>query len=1490
LSAAVASVTSSAFAATRDWIQPAGGAFSDGANWSGGVAPGANDFAQFLIGGSYTVTFAASATNANFLFGTSSGAVTFEGSGAPTYHLTNTATINGGSLTLGTTAGRQMTLRVDQTLAIHNNSTLFASVGSDVVAGQLLLGYVAAGTSGDAALSVAGTGSTLSVTGPAELGTDGRTGTIIVSADANATFGGLLELAADSAANSGGAVNVTNHVNQTLALAQDIKLAANPVSGQFGTITIGGAGAGTSAMRQADGTSLIVGAASGNLGGTVTVSIGGTFVTPGGTGTATINRTGNLVVAGGTLSLEGDTTINGGRLVRNSGTLNLNFGKTISVTNGGSVSITGDMDLRNGSMNVGAASSLTVSGTTRLGSGGSGTSQLGQLHLYSGATATLGDLEISVGGTTRGYLESFVPLNLGSVAIGSGGANQLGLIDAYAPITQTGPLTLGAAGLTSNSSYRLNVIDTTYSTGPAGAAVYAQSRIDLIGASTFNANGDLTIDGGEFTAGSATLQLASGTRLNVRNGGILTLSSVLTVGPARDALLDGATSRLNAFGGLNLGFPGGDASLTISNGAIADVRGSGLRVGRGIGGTASVSILSGGRLVTNQEVSIGGGTILATQVARVLVSGAGSALTQGNEFSRIAVGTSDGGPGFLEVRDGALLKTGTSGLYVAAKGRFDLANASLDLGGNLFVTGGAASADFAGPSGGTFSFKAARSFLITGGGRVDLLNMQVATPGQNTIEVTGAGSRFSLGDELLAVRNDSRAIVSDGGTLAGGALFVGWGTGTASFNKRASVEITGPGSTLLLSTNWMRIGYEGGEGTVTFKDGATGTIAGIVLGDNQGSTGTLNVRSGAAVNASLYSFEMHDGGTMNISDPGSILTYEGPDMFADDGAVINVVNGGSLVQNSPGGRLALEDGGTLNIDGGSVTVPGFEIVNGTLNFAAGKLRITRDFKIGSGSPLGSALTLSADRVLEVDGTLTIDPFRSVTLAGGRLTVGQLAGGGALHWTAGTFAVTGTNGLSIAAGGPLGATVSLADGRTLEVTATLNIAAGSLLHIGGGQLAAAGGVTNAGTLLLESSTAQLSGGTFVNSGLVAGHGRIANPLNNRPTGEVRAGAGQTLRFTSTAAQLNAGRVNLLGGTAEFDGPLTNQAGGVIGGRGALVLHDGVRNSGQLAFSGGLSDVIGSMQNGSTGQVIVTGGAVATFHNGLTGVAGSEVRVSTNSAAVFLGPVTGPVTFTGAGAKYFEAGASATGPVAAGGVTVVEQPAALTADHVRESSLTVNGAVTIRPNGGPAGVSRVAALAVGEHGTLDLANNSLIIDYANAASPANEVRSFIATAYNRGPWNGDGITSSAAAANRAYALGYAEAADVLSLTEGATATWQGQTVDATSLLIDYTIRGDTNLDGAVNFQDLVRLAQNYNAAARSWSGGDFDYTGTVSFSDLVALAQNYGRAAAPPLTGFEPQFAADVTRAFASVPEPGTMAPAAAAAASLLRRRTRRSKNH
>lgn len=67
----------------------------------------------------------------------------------------------------------------------------------------------------------------------------------------------------------------------------------------------------------------------------------------------------------------------------------------------------------------------------------------------------------------------------------------------------------------------------------------------------------------------------------------------------------------------------------------------------------------------------------------------------------------------------------------------------------------------------------------------------------------------------------------------------------------------------------------------------------------------------------------------------------------------------------------------------------------------------------------------------------------------------------------------------------------------------------------------------------------------------------------------------------------------------------------------------------------------------------------------------------------------------------------------------------------------------------------------------------------------------------------------------------------------------------------LRRDLNHDGAVNFADLLSLAQNYGSANATWEQGDLNGDGSVSLADLLIMAQNYrGQTATSPAATASP----------------------------------------
>ena len=221
-----------------------------------------------------------------------------------------------------------------------------------------------------------------------------------------------------------------------------------------------------------------------------------------------------------------------------------------------------------------------------------------------------------------------------------------------------------------------------------------------------------------------------------------------------------------------------------------------------------------------------------------------------------------------------------------------------------------------------------------------------------------------------------------------------------------------------------------------------------------------------------------------------------------------------------------------------------------------------------------------------------------------------------------------------------------------------------------------------------------------------------------------------------------------------------------------------------------------------------------------------------------------------------------------------------ENVRANGLDVrDGTVRVSAKPVPAdptGTSVVEALSLAPAARLDLTNNALIVDHAPGDSPFATIRAYVIAARNAGAWDGPGITSSLADANQC-ALGYGEASAVFTSFP---ATFAGQSVDDSAVLVRLTRYGDANLDGTVNLQDFNRLAANFGAGARLWIDGDFSYDGTVNLQDFNLLAANFGLAASGPAVT-----PADWAALASAVPEPAVLS-LAPLAAGMFRRRARR----
>jgi hypothetical protein len=168
-----------------------------------------------------------------------------------------------------------------------------------------------------------------------------------------------------------------------------------------------------------------------------------------------------------------------------------------------------------------------------------------------------------------------------------------------------------------------------------------------------------------------------------------------------------------------------------------------------------------------------------------------------------------------------------------------------------------------------------------------------------------------------------------------------------------------------------------------------------------------------------------------------------------------------------------------------------------------------------------------------------------------------------------------------------------------------------------------------------------------------------------------------------------------------------------------------------------------------------------------------------------------------------------------------------------------------------VLTVGSLAIAQNGTLDVTNNGFVLDYASTLT-SYEVAGLEAMVRDlilrgRGSmglnptWTGTGITSSTAAgaSQNSRAVGYGVNG---SLPLGQKTSFLGQSVDASSILVRFTVTADFNLDGTVNDDDVSILNTYYKPGLFRpyWAFGDADYSGFIDNDDGTLLGGYYGQS--------------------------------------------------
>jgi autotransporter-associated beta strand protein len=1186
--------------------------------------------------------------------------------------------------------------------------------------------------------------------------------------------------------------------------------------------------------------------------------------TIGGTGTGTVvlrgTVTGTSLTATVPIDLEtGGITLSGSQAY----TAGLRFGTTTAVslrsTGGGEIALGGAVD-------GGAALTLNTSGVTRLGGVIGGVTAPASLLVSGQGTTLLDGGQVRTTGAQTYYTQVLLRAD---TSLAASNVTFLAALNGPASLTVTDGTTrfsAPAGAATPLKSVNLGDTTVTDSVTTVGGQFYGKLR-------TGNSEVALkSLGGGDIVMTSVD----TGTPLTVSTSGVTRfvgstqrLGAVTTDAPG-NTTLEGAIS---ASGLVKFNDPvtlSGDA--TLSSGSYDTT------FAEPIDGDASFEFSYGGKLILSAPV---GHTVALKRFATSGASGrvqfaAGSVTTSADQaypglvLQGDALLTSTGGGTIsvgqvignfaLAVNTAGTTKLSIIGDTTAVASVTTDATGSTTIGNGVVRTSGPQTFNdpvtltsstgivtFSSTGGGDIAFNGG----LTGSGK----GLAINTSGVTTLAGPPAGAP---GGTFASVTTDVPGMTR----LAGGTITA---TGNQTYNETvrviAATTLGGPATKFGNSVDGpggLSVNGNSTYSTVTFNGpvGATTPLGSLVV---SGTSTVLNCATVTTVGDQSYdqavtltrptTFTSTGGGNLSFATLGAAGSYG---VTLNTSGVTSIAgNASSLTTDAPGTTLLR----------GNVNTAGPQTYNDPVTLAA-KLAVTSQSNTGDirfGSSLDGAYdltvgTIPSRRAVFAGPVGDVTPLKSLYVGYGSA---EIDGGG----------IKATDGISFYGPVTLGAPTTLAASGTsgsITLARTVDGAFPLVLNSAGGKLVLASLGT---TTPLTSLTTAPDGTTTLVDG-------SSSSVSIRTTGS------QTYNNPVFASAFVA--LTSLGGDVTFAGVVQANYDIVINAGGRVGMAD-------VSLAKGMLQVTNGKDSAITGVV-----------SGINGVAkaGGDGALTLSAANTYTGPTevtAGRLRVTGS------ISASSGVRVSAGGTFEAAAPQQLHTLTIDPAGLAVVTGGTLKIGDGtlatPLTLTTATDTAAGS--TMDLVDHALVVQpSADARSfTLDTVRSLIASAFDGGRWDGAGITSSTAKADPRRAIGYALASEVLAFPDTDSTDFLGQPVNEVSTVARVTLSGDANLDGAVNFEDLVALAQNYNTTAPAagsgqsgWVHGDFNYDGSIDFADLVKLAQNYNtdlNPAAQSITNAPPGFESDLAAAFASVPEPsGLAAIAIAGIARAVSRRRRR----
>ncbi|MGD0461024.1 MAG: hypothetical protein ABSB74_00910 [Tepidisphaeraceae bacterium] len=885
------------------------------------------------------------------------------------------------------------------------------------------------------------------------------------------------------------------------------------------------------------------------------------------------------------------------------------------------------------------------------------------------------------------------------------------------------------------------------------------------------------------------------------------------------------------------------------------------------------AVLAGTFTQSSGHTINGYGTVTAalTNNATVNANVNGQTLTlQTNNMTNNSVMEATGG-GNLTI-NGITITQGSGGqISAAANSTVDLISATIT-GGTLLSSGGGIIQTTSGTTNTIGSLTNNATFNVAGNSNLNvtgnLTDNGLITVNNNqyyssTLDFSG-GTLSGTGTITL---DSTGAVLAGTLTQSSGHTIKGYGEITAALTNNGTVNANVNGQTLTLQTNNMTNNSVmeatgGGNLTVngiTITEGSGGTISAAANSTldltnatiTEGITGQISGAANSTINLSSATIT---GGTL-INSGGTIQTTAGTSIIA------NVTNNATF---NVGGNSNLNVTGNLS-DSGLITVNNNQYYSSTLTFSGGTVSGSGTITLDSSSTsavLAGTLTQSSGHTINGQGTvnaaLTNNGTVNANVNGQTLTLetGPMTNNSVMEATGGGNLIIDGITITQGSGGTISASGNSGGGSPTPSVVDLTgatITGGTLLSSGGGIIQTISGTTNTIGSLTNNATFNVGGNSNLNvTGNLTDNGLIT-VNNNQYYSSTLDFSGGTLSGTGTITLDSTGANAVLAGTltqsightingyGEITAALTNNGtvNANVSGQ-TLTLQTGpITNNSLIEVTGAAGLNIGSVTitQGTNGQISDAGGTVtltggATITGGTLLSSGGGIIQTTSGTTNTIGSLTTNATFNIVGNSSLNVSSN----IVNNGTITLNNNQYYSSTLSASGAITGTGSLVVNPSsavlfGKNVGGSSQGSLTITGSGYLDLNNNHFYINYGTNPDPVAAIRAYLISGYSGGTWSGNGIDSSAAQANAAYALGYADSADPGN--PAGLATHQ--------IEVKYTLYGDATLTGTVTGTDFTILATNLGRTVSGWDQGDFLYTGTVTGADFTALVTNLGKTA-------------------------------------------------